>query len=343
MCTALTLKAKDKHLFGRNMDIETSFGQSVVITPRDYQWDFKFVPAQKMQYATIGMGFNLPLNGKTYPLYAECANEKGLAMAGLNFPHTAHYEKPTNNKNTLQLAPYEITPYILCNFTSVKEVREWFKNNDISIVNEPITPQLPVAPLHFIVADKYDDCIVIEPTAEGIKIYDNQLGIMSNNPTFDWHLQNLAFYQNLGVSQKEESNWNGLEIAPFGEGFASVGLPGDWTPPARFIRTAFLKVCSDRCIDSYEKGISQFFHILDNVAMVEGSIRIPNQFKKDGPLLNELTLYSSAIDLEDGIYYYKTYYNNQINAIDMHCEQLDGSTPISYPFANKQAILYVNK
>ncbi len=343
MCTALTLKAQDKHLFGRNMDIETSFGQSIVITPREYVWDFKFVPAQKMQYATIGMASNFKLGDKHYPLYAECANEKGLAIAGLNFPHNAHYVTPHTQANTIQLAPYELAPYLLSNFTTVQEVRRWFQEHSISIVNEPIAPQLPIAPLHFIIADSSEDCIVVEPTVEGIKIYDNKLGIMSNNPTFDWHLQNLAFYQNLGVSQKEESNWNGLEIAPFGEGFASVGLPGDWTPPARFIRTAFLKVCSDQCIDTYEKGIAQFFHILDNVAMVEGSIRIPNQFQKDGPLLDELTLYSSAINLEDGIYYYKTYYNNQINAIDMHCENLQSNEPISYPFARQQAIHYVNK
>ncbi len=339
MCTALSLLSKDKHFFGRNNDLEYEFGQTIVITPRNYVWEYKFQPAQKMRYATIGMAYNLPMGSKHYPLYAECANEKGLAIAGLNFPSFAYFPKPGSIKGAFELAPYEFVPYVLSQFTTVKEVKQWMTSTNLQLVDAPIAPGLGVATLHFIIYDKNDDCITIEPTKEGIKIYDNELGILTNNPTFDWHLQNLAFYQNLGVQQKTSAEWMKYKSLPFGQGFASVGLPGDWTPPSRFIRTAFLKACSDEIKDN-DKVLTQFFHILDNVAMVKGSIRFDNAQKQ---LSEDITLYTSCIDLEESIYYYKSYYNNQINAIEMKNEDLDSSQPISFPFVEKQNIQFVNK
>ncbi len=340
MCTALSLLAKDKHFFGRNNDLEYEWGQSIVITPRNYVWDYKFQPSQKMKYATIGMAFDLPLgNNKKYPLYAECANEKGLAMAGLNFPASAYYPKPGSIKGAFELAPYEFVSYVLSNFTTVKEVKQWINTSNLQLVDEPIIPQIPTATLHFIIYDKNDDCITVEPTKDGIKVYDNELGILTNNPTFDWHLQNLAFYQNLGVEQKTSAEWLKYKSLPFGQGFASVGLPGDWTPPSRFVRTAFLKACSQDIKDE-DQVLTQFFHILDNVAMVKGSIRFEN---KKNVICEDITLYTSCIDLEAGIFYYKTYYNNQINAISMANENLEGQETISYPFSETQNINYVNK
>lgn len=340
MCTALSLLAKDKKLFGRNMDIDYNFGQSIIITPRNFIWKYQYQPEALQKYATIGMAFGLPINNNIYPMYAEACNEKGLAMAGLNFPKRAHYINPNDTQpNQFKLAPYELIPYILSHFSFVKEVKQWIKEVNLVIVEKPIAPNLPTAPLHFIIYDTNDESIVLEQTIDGLKVFDNKLGILSNNPTFDWHLQNLAFYQNLGIDQKRQVNWLKQDISPFGEGFASFGLPGDWTPPSRFVRTAFLKYTSPTNLE-YENSISQFFHILDNVAMVKGSIKTGTDSNN---LNDDITLYSSCININDGIYYYKTYNNNQINVIDMHQEDLDGTKTISYSFSTKQGFNYINK
>ncbi len=340
MCTALSLLSKDKHYFGRNNDLEYQWGQEIVITPRNYVWDYKYQPSAKCQHAIIGMAYNLPLGNKKYPLYAECANEKGLAAAGLNFPSNAFYPEHGAIKGAFELAPYELIPYVLSNFSTVKEVQAWLAKVNLQLVNTPIIPQIPPAPLHVIFYDKNDDCITLEPTKDGLKIYDNELGILTNNPPFDWQLQNLAFYQNLGVEQKTESTWVKYKSMPFGQGFASVGMPGDWTPPSRFVRTAFLKAVSDG-IKENEAALTQFFHILDNVAMVKGSIRFPSH--QPGVVSEDITLYTSCIDLEESIFYYKTYFNNQIEAVCLMNENLDSLEPIAYPFAQKQSIKFLNK
>lgn len=340
MCTALLLRNKNKHYFGRNMDIETFFGQQVVITPRNYEWEMKFNKHFKQKYSTIGMAmiFNDPKKQKEYPLYAEAANEVGLAVAGLNFPSTAHYIKPNSIPNSFQITPYELIPWILANFSTVKEVEDFFNNNNVQIVNEPISPDLPIAPLHFMIGDKNDDSIVIEPCVDGLKVYKNKIGVLTNNPTFDWQLINLSFYQNLTSKQRDSTTWADYTFKPYGQGFASFGLPGDWTPPSRFVRTAFLKATTPELELNDIELLSQFFHILDNVAMVRGSITVQH---KDTEKF-DITLYTSCIDLDDSIYYYKNYFNNQITAISMKNEDLDGTNLIKFGFILDQKINYIN-
>lgn len=194
--------------------------------------------------------------------------------------------------------------------------------------------------LHFIVSDKKEETIVIEACKDGLKIYDNKLGILTNNPSFDWQMTNLSFFQNLSTRQKYDVEWYDTDIKPFGQGFASFGLPGDWTPPSRFVRTAFLKACSP-IEQETEKLISQFFHILANVAMVKGAIVVEGNTTENDKY--DTILYSSCIDLNEGIYYYKTYDNSQINMIKMKNENLDGSEIITYKFSSKQSFYEVNK
>lgn len=338
MCTALTLNKKGSYLFGRNMDIEVSFGQKIVITPRKHVWPMRFQEPMEQKYAIIGMAYphkDVENGNVDYPLYAEAANEKGLAIAGLNFPTNAFYPKPgTSAKDAYEITPYEFIPWILANFTKVKEVKEQFKKVNIVLVDKTVHPQFQVAPLHFIISDK-DESMVVEPCADGIKIYDNPFGVLTNNPTFDWHLKNVSFYQNLVAKQNYDVNWSGFNIKPFGQGFGSFGLPGDYTPPSRFVKTAFLKANSN-CGDNPEDLVAQFFHILDAVAMVKGSIVTPEGH-------DDITLYSSCIDLEKSLYYYKSYANNQINVIDLHAEKIDGKDVVIYPFNDKQAFNFINK
>lgn len=342
MCLALTLKNKKANVFGRNMDIDTSFGQQVVITPRNYIWNYRFQKSNKQNYAMIGMAFpfkDIENNSTLYPLYAEAVNEKGLACAGLNYPETAHYFEPGEIKNGFEITPYEVVGWILSNFTNIKDLKKFIKKNNIVIVNKPISKNLPVAPLHFIVVDK-NESIVIEPNKDGIQMYDNPIGVLSNNPSFDWHLYNLSMYQNLVNLQKDEVSWSNYSLKTFGQGFGTVGLPGDLTPPSRFVRAAFYKSVSN-VGDTLDSLITEFFHILDASAMPRGSVKVETNHGTN----DDITLYSCCMDLDECVYYYKTYNNNQINVIDIKQEKdkLNGKDLIIYPFNDKQSYNYVNK
>ncbi len=341
MCTALTLSNKTKTLFGRNNDIEYSFGQQIVITPRNFVWPMRFQKPLKQPTAIIGMAVpfkDAENGGVNYPLYAEAANEYGLGAAGLNFPGNAFYPEPGSIPGAYEITQFEFIPWVLGMFKNVKEVKEFLKNNDFRIVNRSVCPQFPASPLHFIVSDKSGESLVIEQTKEGVKTYDNPTGIMTNNPPFDFQLQNLSFYQGLEPIQRTDVEWGKQALKPFGQGFGSFGLPGDWTPPSRFVRTAFLKNCSSKDLTD-EQLVSQFFHILDNVAFVKGSIVV----KSPNGNHDDITLYSCAVDLETGDFYYKTYDNNQISVVQMKNENLDAKDPIVYPFPTKQSFNYVNK
>ncbi len=348
MCTALTLKKGNLCVFGRNMDLEYEWGQQVVVTPRNFIWPMRFLPKMRQKYAIIGMAMpykDSENGGHDYPLYAEAANEKGLACAGLNFPANAYYPDPGKTKKEkgqlIEITPYEVVHWVLANFSSVKEVKKFFNENTIAIVNKPISKEVGITTLHFIVSDK-DGAFVFEPCVDGVKYYDNPLGILSNNPTFDWQLTNLSYYQNLCNSQNFPSDCKFMESAS-GQGFGGLGLPGDVTPPSRFIRTVFYKTYSVP-EENIESLVNEHFHILSSVEMIKGSVIVGKT--KDNKPIYDITLYSSCIDLNKMVYFYKTYWNSQINAVDMYAlgdAWLNGDQIAVYPFIKQQSIKFLNK
>lgn len=318
MCTCINLKTKDQY-FGRNLDLEYRFNEKVVITPRNYN-----IKNIDIKYAMIGMA----TVSDDYPLYAEVANEKGLAMAGLYFPNNAYYNEPKKNK--INLAPYEFILYILGNFKSVKEVKEII--NDINITNVKFN-NLPLASLHWMISDD-KDCIVVEQVKEGLKVYDNEIGVLTNNPQFSYHLTNINNYINLSPKNRENTFSDKINLANYGQGMGAIGLTGDNSPASRFIRAAFNKLNSV-CDDDEESSVTQFFHILDSVAMTRGSV-ITKENNYD------ITTYSSCINTTKGIYYYKTYNNNQITAIKLNNVNMNDDKLSIYELIEKQQIKYIN-
>lgn len=318
MCTCINLKTKDQY-FGRNLDLEYRFNEKVVITPRNYN-----VKNIDIKYAMIGMA----TVSDDYPLYAEAANEKGLAMAGLYFPNNAYYNEPMKNK--INLASYEFILYILGNFKSVKEVKEII--NDINITNVKFN-NLPLADLHWMISDD-KDCIVVEQVKEGLKVYDNEIGVLTNNPQFSYHLTNINNYINLSPKNRENTFSDKINLVNYGQGMGAIGLPGDNSPASRFVRVAFNKLNSV-CNDDEESSVTQFFHILDSVAMTKGSV-ITKENNYD------ITTYSSCINTTKGIYYYKTYNNNQITAIKLNNVNMNDDKLSIYELIEKQQIKYIN-
>ena len=329
MCTALSIMSKDnQNFFGRNMDLEYNFNQSVMIIPRKYSYKDNVTGKMiKTNYAIIGMGSVID----NHPAMADAMNEKGLACAGLNFAGFAYYEEKIV-PGKINIAPYDFLLWVLFNYETVDEVKRDIEN--IELVSVPINENYPLPTLHWMIADKTGKSIVVEKTKEKFVVYDNTVGVLTNNPTFDWHLMNLNEYVSISEVHPKETNWCSQELKPLGVGAGSRGIPGDFASVSRFVRISFIK-SRVPVINDNSNVLSQFFHMLDYVAMVKGGVETAER-KED------LTLYSSCMDQEKGIYYYKTYNNNRINAIDINKENLDENEIKLFSYLEKQDVNYQN-
>lgn len=324
MCTAATYCTKD-HYFGRTLDYEVSYGESVVITPRNFPFAFRHTTPMEHHYAIIGMA----TVAGDYPLYYEATNEKGLSMAGLNFPGNAHYKPLAEGKENV--ATFELIPWLLGQCATVAEAK--VRLAEINLANTPFSEMFPVSPLHWILADR-NEAITIESVKSGLQIYENPVGILTNNPPFDYQMTNLSNYLHLSTEQPENHFAPELGLAPYSRGMGMLGMPGDLSSASRFVRAAFTKLHSISG-DTESESISQFFHILGAVAQQRGCVHMG-----DGKY--EITIYTSCCNTDRGIYYYTTYENSQITGVDMHRENLEGEKLIAYPLVTGQQIRMQN-
>lgn len=320
MCTAVTYKTKDFY-FGRTLDYDFSYGDEVVIMPRNYPFSFRNMGVLDNHYAMIGMA----LVTDDYPLYHEAVNEKGLGMAGLNFVDNAVFSDEMPGKDNV--ATFEFIPWILSECATVKEARK--RMEKLNLTKESFSEKLPVAQLHWIIADR-DEAITVEAVKEGIKIYDNPAGVLTNNPPFEEQMFMLNNYMHLSPKSPENLFSKELPLHVYSRGMGALGLPGDLSSPSRFVRTAFVKMNSVSG-DSEEESVSQFFHILGAVDQQRGCCDV-------GEGNYEITLYTCCCNADKGIYYYTTYDNHQITAVDMHKEDLDGSLLVRYSLIEGEQI-----
>ena len=320
MCTAVTYKTEDFY-FGRTLDYDFSYFEQVTITPRNFSLEFRFMGTLKNHYAIIGMAYV----NKGYPLYYDAVNEKGLAMAGLNFVGNAVYGKHSPKKENI--AQFEFIPWVLSKCASVKEAREILEN--INLTDTPFSESLPVAELHWIIADS-NSAITIEAVKNGIEVYDNPVGILTNNPTFPEQILQLNNYMQLSPKPPVNNFSAELNLNTYSRGMGALGLPGDLSSQSRFVRAAFVKHNSISG-STEEESVSQFFHILSSVEQQRGCCELEN-----GNF--EITIYSSCCNADKGIYYYSTYNNRRITAVNMHNEDLNGESLISYPLIYKEQI-----
>ena len=312
MCTAATYKTKDFY-FGRTLDYEFSYGDEVTITPRNFEFKFREVDDIKSHYAIIGMAFVT----EDYPLYYDAINEKGLAIAGLNFVGNAHYKEKQEGKDNV--AQFELIPWILSQCSNVNEARNLIEK--MNVLNTPFSDKLPLASLHWIISDSTQS-ITVESVIDGIKIYDNPVGVLTNNPPFNYQMFNLNNYMQLAVENRSNTFSENLELNQYSRGMGGMGLPGDLSSQSRFVRVAFVKMNS-LSGDSEEESVSQFFHILGSVDQQRGCCKL-------GEDKYEITLYTSCCNTDKGIYYYNTYDNHQISAVDMHKADLEGEKLYTY-------------
>ena len=323
MCTAITYCGYNAY-FGRNLDLERLFDEEVTIVPRNFPLTFKKEGVLENHYSIIGMSTIID----NYPLFYDATNEYGLSMAGLNFVGNAVYHEAEYGKTNL--CTFELIPYLLATCKTVEEAM--ISIESLNIISTPFNENTPNAMLHWIIADKVE-AMTIESMADGIRIYRNPLGILTNNPPFDYHLTNLNNYLNLTAEEPKNRFSKDLQLEPYSRGMGAIGMPGDLSSSSRFIRATFAKSNSPR-MRSEEKSVSQVFHILGAVEMCDGSVRVGRK--------NERTQYTSCINVNEGIYYYRTYENLQITAVKMRSENLDSAKLVRFPIRHKSNVLFEN-
>ena len=320
MCTAVSYCPGD-HYFGRNLDLEYSYKEEVTITPRNFPFRFRHTDELPHHYAMIGMA--TVVDG--FPLYYEATNEKGLSIAGLNFPGNAVYLPRQEGK--INLAPYELIPFLLSQCETASQAELFLRK--INLTATAFSAELPLTPLHWIISDK-DRSIVAEPMADGLHIYEDPVGVLTNNPPFDFHLYNLRNHLNVSAQPAVNRFSEAAAIDPFSNGMGGIGLPGDYSSASRFVKAAFVKLNSVAGKTEAE-NIHHFFHILSAVEMPLGSVIIhPGEY--------EITLYSCCCNTDKGIYYYRCYNNSHITGIDMGREDLEGCAPVRYPIKKNAPI-----
>ena len=323
MCTSISLLTKD-HYFGRTLDLEYSYDEKVVITPRKYPLEFRFQKPVNQHFAIIGMATVVD----RYPLYYEATNEKGLSMAALNFPDKTDYKDFDHQKNNI--CPFELIPWVLSKCESVEESKELLYSTNI--ISADFNDDFKSTPLHFMISDR-DSSITVECVDDGLKIYYNPVSVLTNNPDFPTQIFNLNNYMSLTREEPETRFAEGFDFNKYSKGMGALGLPGDNSSMSRFVRAVFTRLNSV-CGKSENESISQFFHILDTVSQTRGTVRAGDGFVT--------TIYASCCNTDKGIYYYKTYENSQISAINMQNENLDTNELIIYNLQCEQQIYYQN-
>lgn len=324
MCTAAIYRTRDFY-FGRTLDYDVSYGEEITVTPRGYPFRFRAGETLEQHYAMIGMAHV----SDGYPLYYDAVNEKGLGMAGLNFVGNAVYQKPAPEQDNVDT--FEFIPWILSRCATVEEARA--RLGRLNLTGGSFNAALPAAQLHWIIADR-DGAIVVESVKEGLRVYDNPAGVLTNNPPFDEQMSNLNDYMSLSPRQPQNNFSSKLKLAPYSRGMGALGLPGDLSSRSRFVRAAFVRLNSVS-EDSEAASVSQFFHILNSVDQQRGCCELE-------PGVYEYTIYTSCCNADRGIYYYTTYDNHQISAVDMHRTNLDGAELIRYPLMTEEQIRFQN-
>ncbi len=312
MCTAISLNEK-RHLFGRTLDVERSYGESIVLVPRNHTLDFRNESISQSHPAIIGIG--CVRNG--VPLYFDAMNDSGVYAAGLNFPMSAKYHPVTKDKRNI--ASFEFITWILSECKTLSEARKLLKNTNIT--NDSFSDELTPTPLHWMIADK-TGAITVESVSDGLKIHENQFGVLTNEPPFEYHTAHIADFMQLTSDYPENNIVPQLQITPYSRGMGAIGLPGDFSSASRFVRAFFIKSQSEPAPGSDE--INRFFHIMDSICVPYGCVKTENS----SPMY---TRYTSCADTDTFCYHFTTYNCHSIRLASFCSGELDSKLLTELP------------
>jgi len=323
MCTAVSY-INNHHLFGRTLDLEHHYSETVSVMPRRYPIVTRHSETLSEHYALIGMASE----AEGVPLFYDAVNEHGLCMAALNFPGCACYLPVSQEAENI--ASFELMPWILGQCRSVTEAENMLRK--INVTDTSFSDELPSTPLHWMLADK-ERCVAIEPLAGGLAVTENPVRVMTNSPTIDKHFFYLSNYMGLSCEPAVNRFAQNLELVPCSRGMGGMGLPGDMSSSSRFVRAAFA-LHNSVCGDSHAESVSQFFRILGSVIQPRGCVKAENGYVA--------SVYASCCDADSGIYYFSTYDNPAVYCVDMHRENPDGCACSCYPVFHDFAPVAIN-
>ncbi len=325
MCTAISYRG-GTHYFGRTLDLEYGYHETVTVTPRRFPLTFRLAGKMETHHAIIGISAGEP---RDYPLYYDGANEHGLAMAALNFPNYANYPSAGEAAGD-RIAPFELILWVLGQCADADEAETLLQH--CTVVNLPFSDALPLTPLHWMIADRLRS-LVVESTAEGMRVFRNPMDVMTNSPDFPAQLGHLQSFRALSA-QEPPCRFPGQDRLPgVGRGLGAVGLPGDWSSPSRFVRAAFALGNAPRDIDEFT-ALEDFFRIADCVSVPRGCVRVEDE--------DVITRYTACADTARGLYYWTTGRNRQIQCVSLHRAAPAGDQLRRFPLYTPRQIRHHN-
>lgn len=314
-CTGLRLIASDKGVVvGRTMEFGINPQSDVLVTPAGSKISSSLsTKAHGIEY-TSKYGI-VGANGFGLDVHVDGLNEAGLYVGAFYFPSYASYNQPDPKKYEVSMAAEDYGTWLLANFKSIEEVKANF--NKVFLVENPSKDIGNISfPLHYVIHDKHGNCVVIEPLHQSLVLYDNPLGVFTNSPTFDWHLTNVSNYINLSAINVEQVDLSGQSFKSFGEGSGLHGIPGDGTPPSRFIRATVYSQSAVKS-ETAEATVPQVFHLMNNFDIPVGSVRAEVQSSEGTKYINEITPWTTVTDCKNLTYSFKTFYGQQVCQIDI--------------------------
>ncbi|MDA9472469.1 choloylglycine hydrolase family protein [Enterococcus sp. 5H] len=317
MCTSIFTKTIDgKHLLSRTMDFSFPLDPNPTYIPRNYNWTSEAdKQAYTNQFGFLGAG---RLLGESYFL-ADGVNEKGLSIAELYLPGEVDYQNEAENGQK-NFAPHELILWLLGNFATVEEIEKQIHKINLVGLEAPMLNI--VTPLHWIITDETGRCVVIEPTEKELRIKENPVGVMTNTPCFEWHIENLRNYLNVRPKQYEPVTFGEYTAVPFSQGTGTMGLPGGYTPPERFVRAAFFKEYIDQAKNE-TSGVTNAYHIL-------ATVRIPKGIVVTAEGAEDYSQYVGTMCNESRSYYFSAYDNDQVAKVTITDELLTSEEPVTF-------------
>jgi choloylglycine hydrolase len=313
-CTGIKLKAKDGAIVrARTLEFAQDLDSDVIVIPRNFEFEGN-TPSKlpglkwKTKFAVAGANFN----GEPY--VADGINEKGLSGGVFYFPDFAVYQTFDNSKAAVTMAPWQLLTWILGTFSTLEEVKKALPK--VRVCNVVFAKWMATMPLHYIVMDAKGECIVIEYVKGKLNIHDNPSGTLTNSPDFPWHLTNLRNYMQMSPKGIKDKVVNSLKLIPAGQGSGMLGMPGDYTPPSRFVRAFFFSSASIQQ-ENAEAAAMQSFHILNNFDIPLGTVRST----ENNVTSLDRTQWTNVCDLKNKLFYYKTENDSRIRVLKlMNCD-----------------------
>jgi len=337
-CTAFQLKSLDgANLYCRSMEYGLDLKSNILIAPIGSTYQATAPNNQtgmqwKSKYGFIG------LNQWFSPQYvSDGMNEKGLVVGVLYLPGFAEYEKPNPDLTSSTLGAWELSAYLLGTCASLDDVKTAL--TQVLVAQQPIPGTNFLLPIHFYIGDNKGKVLIVEYINGTRYEYDNPVGVLTNSPSFNWHLENLSNYVNLSPTNASAQKINDLEVASIGQGSGLLGLPGDYTPPSRFVRAALYSSYAMPDSTAFETARSGF-HVLNTFDIFFGAVRNP---KLNSPKLmnasvgvaselekclakdTEYTQWAVVHDRSNLKTYFRSYESLQIQMVDL--KKIDFTQP----------------